>query len=148
MKRFRLSDSLAAERADEDVRRLLQAAEAMHVRVNVQPREVGGFLEQGRVAERAADVQPDDERRAGRGGVRRRLAADQRDQGCRPRHEAAHQRPPSVAAFPANGVAASTSSIDRNGREKWGRPVMTTTPKLKPAASSWRMGSDISSKTS
>ncbi len=81
MKRLRLPDALASERPDEDVRCLPQAVEAMYVRIDVQPGEVDGFLEVGRVAEGATDVEPDDERRAGRGGVRGRPTREQRDQG-------------------------------------------------------------------
>src|SRR3989442_13834956 len=100
------------------------------------------------MAERAAYVDANHE---GRGGWGRILGRAARPEGERQPNDdcerPAHQRAPS-ATLPANGVLASTSSIERNGRAKCGRPTKITKPKLKPAAISWRIGNNSSSQPS
>src|ERR1043166_6464853 len=144
MEAFRLPDVLAAERADEDVGRLLEPADAVHVRVDVQRRVAHRLVEIPALAERPGDVEPHDQRVSGGRRVRRRLTADEAE-GQQPGCEAFHRASPratSPVTRAGKCVAAIKSSIDLNGSVKCGRPVKTTNRKLRPAATTCSTGSD------
>src|SRR3989442_4238633 len=105
-------------------------------------------VETGVAPERAADVQTDHECRPGRlGPLRRRARHDaQRERECR--DATPHDAPPStvwVLPVAKIGVLWSTWSSDRNGRLKCGLPMITTTKKLNPLATSCSTGKVSSS---
>src|SRR2546421_4532390 len=120
-----------------------QSAHPVQMAVDVERRELDRPIETGIAPERAADVQPDHERRPGRLRLLRRGArydAERQDQ-CR--YATPHDAPPStVLVLPVwkIGVLWSTWSSDRNGRLKCGLPMMTTTRKLNPLATSCSTG--------
>src|SRR6266704_4368624 len=143
---LRLSDMLAAERTHEHVGGLLQTAQPVDVSVDVQRRVAHRIIELAALAERAGDVESDDERGTRRGRVRRRFAADE-PEGEQPHYGALH-RATSPLTRAGKCVAANTSSMDLNGSVKWPRPVNTTNRKFIPDATTWSTGSDASSNSS
>src|SRR5213079_3671687 len=138
-----LAGTLPAQLPHEDRRVRLQSADPVQMAVDVERRELDRPVETGISPERAADIQPDHERRPGRLRLSRRRArcdAERQDQ-CR--YATPHQAPPStVLVLPVwkIGVLCSTWSSDRNGRLKCGLPMMTTTRKLNPLATNCSTG--------
>src|SRR6266540_313446 len=138
-----LARTLAAELPDEDRRIPLQPPDAVQVRVDVERRELDRSVETGVVTERAADVQADHERRPGRPSLLRRRARHDAERQRECRDATPHDAPPStvwVLPVAKIGVLWSTWSSDRNGRLKCGLPMMTTTKKLNPLATSCSTG--------
>src|SRR2546421_726007 len=138
-----LPGTLAAQLPDEDRRVRLQPAHPIQMAVDVERRELDRPVETGSAPERAADVQPDHERRPGRLRLFRRRARYDAERQDECRYATPHQAPPStVLVLPVwkIGVLCSTWSSDRNGRLKCGLPMMTTTRKLNPLATSCSTG--------
>src|SRR5881398_3959641 len=109
--------------------------------VDVERRELDRPVETGIAPERAADIEADHQRRPGRLGPLRRRARHDAQRKCR--DATPHDAPPStVLVLPLRkiGVLWSTWSSDRNGRLKCGLPMMTTTKKLNPPATSCSTG--------
>src|SRR5262245_34828879 len=115
--------------------------------VDVERREFDTPIEMPALAERAAHVQPHNERRARRSGVFRRRAAEQPE-----RQQPSDRAPHGWATCPLTRagkcVAAITSSIDLKGSVKWPRPVNTTNRKLSADATTCNTGSETSSNSS
>src|SRR2546430_10922064 len=94
-------------------------------------------------SERAADIEADHQLRPGRLGPLRRRAREDAERQRQARDATPHDAPPStVLVLPVwkIGVLWSTWSSDRNGRLKCGLPMMTTTRKLNPLATSCSTG--------
>src|SRR5437667_2058435 len=144
-----LAGTLASQLADKDRSVRLQPVHAVQMGVDVERRELDRPVEVGVPPERATDIHADHQRRAGRRGPfrgRTRHHAERYDQ-CR--DASGHGPPPStvwVLPVAKIGVLWSTWSSDRNGSVKCGLPMITTTRKLNPAATSWSTGS-VSSST-
>src|SRR2546430_1973861 len=138
-----LPGPLAAQLPHEDRRVRLQSAHPVQMAVDVQCRELDRPLELGIRPERATDVEADHERRPRSLGLfrgRARHRAQPQDQ-CG--DATPHDAPPStVLVLPVwkIGVLWSTWSSDRNGKLKCGLPMMTTTRKLNPLATSCSTG--------
>src|SRR5882762_3019229 len=143
-----LAGTLPAQLPDEDRRVGLQSADPIQMTVDVERRKLDRPGEAGVAAERATDVEADHERRTRSLGLfrgRARHRAQPQDQCGDATH---HDAPPStVLVFPVwkIGVLWSTWSSDRNGRLKCGLPVITTTRKLNPLATSCSTGKVSSS---
>src|SRR3989454_3288120 len=138
----------AAELTYEDPRVRLQPADAVQVAVDVERRKIDRPVETGVAPERAADVQTDHECRPGRLGPLRRRARDDAERQDQCRDATPHDAPPStvwVLPVAKIGVLWSTWSSDRNGRLKCGLPMITTTKKLNPLATSCSTGKVSSS---
>src|SRR5438034_5014017 len=143
-----LPSTLPAQLSDEDRRVRLQSADPVQVTVDVQRRELDRPVEIGVAPERAADVQPDHERGPGRLGPLRRRARCHPEGEDQRRDATPHGAPPStvwVLPVAKIGVLWSTWSSDRNGRLKCGLPMITTTRKLNPLATSCSTGKVSSS---
>src|SRR5947208_3708411 len=138
-----LPGTLAAQLTHKDRRVRLQPADAVQVAVDVERRELDRPIETGIAPERATDVEADHERRPRSLGLfrgRARHRAQPQDQ-CG--DATPHDAPPStVLVLPVwkIGVLWSTWSSDRNGKLKCGLPMMTTTRKLNPLATSCSTG--------
>src|SRR2546422_10331063 len=91
-----LAGTLPAQLPHEDRRVRLQSADPVQMAVDVERGELDRPAETGVAPERAADVQPDHERRPGRlGPLRRRARHDaQRERKCR--DATPHDAPPST----------------------------------------------------
>src|SRR4029077_19139508 len=140
MKHLGLARPLPAQFSDENRRVLREAADSVQVAVDVNRRELDRARERRVVAERAADVEANDQGRAGRGRVLGWGTGDKTHTADQSRDSAGHTVRSSALLVLTNGVLASTWSRDRNGSVKCGFPRIATTPKLKPAASSWSTG--------
>src|SRR5690242_12433394 len=140
MEHLSLPRPLPAQFPDEDRRVLREAADSVQVAVDVNRRELDRATERRVVAERAADVEANDQSRAGRGSVLGWGTGEKTQAADQSRDSAPHTVRSSALLLLTNGVLASTWSRDRNGSVKCGFPRIATTPKLKPAASSWSTG--------
>src|SRR2546426_8732432 len=138
-----LPGTLAAQLPHEDRGVRLQSAHPVQMAVDVERRELDRPTETGIAPERATDVEADHERRPRSLGLfrgRARHRAQPQDQ-CG--DATPHDAPPStVLVLPVwkIGVLWSTWSSDRNGKLKCGLPMMTTTRKLNPLATSCSTG--------
>src|SRR5947208_4617080 len=140
---FGLAGALPAQLPDEDRRVRLQPADPVQMAVDVERRELDRPAETGIAPERAADIEADHQRRPGRLGPLRRRARHDAERQNQCRDPMPHHAPPStVLVLPVwkIGVLWSTWSSDRNGRLKCGLPMMTTTRKLNPLATSCSTG--------
>src|SRR5205823_12353180 len=111
--------------------------------VDVERRELDRPVETGIAPERAADIEADHRRRSGRLARLRRRAREYAERQRQASDATPHAAPPSTAlVLPVwkIGVVWSTWSSDRNGRLKCGLPMMTTTMKLNPLATSCSTG--------
>src|SRR3989442_8976486 len=143
VKHLRLPGTLAAQLTHEDRRVRLQPADAVQVAVDVERRKLDRPVETGVAPERAADVQADHQRRPGRLGALRGRARHHAQPQNQCRDATPHDAPPStvwVLPVAKIGVLWSTWSSDRNGRLKCGLPMITTTKKLNPLATSCSTG--------